>query len=562
MNRYIKMTSYTLAAVIIGLTVVSLSACKGKTGAGVLISLLCGRGEQKSKMTAGFDLSIIKSVLGLKADAPVSDEEVKGYLNNFLETKSISPSTFTFSSVESVKEGDNVRFLQLGGTVGDAFGAAIGYIKSIFSSSSLTASNPFTFMSESYGVNAAAAENIYRERKVRTFLQNWAPFMVEEQNMTPNDKQWVYKQADLSQITELYTKMLAASGRDISADPIIVAVLDTGADLEHPDLQDAFLRDENGDIVSYDATGDNYAQDENGHGTHCAGIIGGRVTSAESALGIATMANVKILPIKVLGAKGSGGFQEIEKGIRWAMHHGAQVISMSLGGGMEYSDIAPSGGGAPKNNVIADAVDSGILVLIAAGNESCPLGGKCKNSGGLFQKTFDAYTVLPCAYDKTICVGATDPDDTLAEYSNYSSNKTASYRTRPDINAPGTSIYSTWPTKLGSSYKIISGTSMATPFTAGVAALIKTVVPSITNGELRSILEQSKVDTDDLTEKSGTGRLDVYTALLIVAKNYLELSDLPELDKPIAKPVPDAPEPTGGSGTVGLISDLWGSVCQ
>ncbi len=103
-----------------------------------------------------------------------------------------------------------------------------------------------------------------------------------------------------------------------------MAVLDTGVDLEHPDLKSIL-------VPGYDAVDSGSGtQDENGHGTHCAGIIAAQKNSSDSALGVAAMAGVKIMPIKVLGGDGSGGFQAIEKGILWAIEHGAHVISMSL----------------------------------------------------------------------------------------------------------------------------------------------------------------------------------------------------------------------------------------
>ncbi len=115
---------------------------------------------------------------------------------------------------------------------------------------------------------------------------------------------------------------------------------------------------------------------------------------------------------------------------------------MSLGAGMEYKDM---GGKTSvlRNKVVSDAIAGGTVILVAAGNESCALGGNC-SGGGIIPKTFSEYIVVPCAQDGTICIGATSADETLASYSNYSSKKTADYRTHADINAPGTAIYSTW----------------------------------------------------------------------------------------------------------------------
>ena len=98
--------------------------------------------------------------------------------------------------------------------------------------------------------------------------------------------------------------------------------------------------------------------------------------------------------------------------------------------------------------------------------------------------------------EDVICVGASDPEDTLASYSNYSSKAQRSYQVRADINAPGTNIYSTWPVESGS-YKSISGTSMATPYVAGVAALFKSVNPSLTQSQFKAILESVRISNSD-----------------------------------------------------------------
>jgi subtilisin family serine protease len=167
------------------------------------------------------------------------------------------------------------------------------------------------------------------------------------------------------------------------------------------------------------------------------------------------------------------------------MAQGVDVISMSLGGGMEFKSLIESNGSESK--IIRDAVDAGIIVIVAAGNENCPLGGKCEQKSLLvLSQTIEEYTVLPCAYNGTICIGASDPDTTLASYSNYPSSSENrgvdpkitskdNKRQSQDISAPGTAIYSTY---LNNSYQLLSGTSMATPFIAGLAALYKLKMPT------------------------------------------------------------------------------------
>jgi subtilisin family serine protease len=184
------------------------------------------------------------------------------------------------------------------------------------------------------------------------------------------------------------------------------------------------------------------------------------------------------MPIKALGSKG-GSTDAVNKAIRYAMAEGAHVISMSLGGGVDFQNLVSSNG--TESQILRDAIKAGIIVVVAAGNENCPLGGECKQQTlFVLSQTINEYTVLPCSYNGTICVGASDPDATLAPYSNFPSSLTkgvdpsvtnpATKRTSPDITAPGSSIYSTY---LNSGYKTLDGTSMAAPYVAGLAAIFQ-----------------------------------------------------------------------------------------
>lgn len=545
----------TYSKLLVSSTIFSLCISCGGSGGDVLKSLLCGRGStHKSKMTVGLDLDSIRESLSLAQTETVSDDSVKGFLNSALEAVSIPTESFNVKSVKSVIEGDTVRFLELGGAFGEAFGIASGYIKDAFAEA-----KGLDFVQESFGVRATTVDDIYRKRKVTEFFEEYAPFLLTAESY--HKYQWAYDQTNYSGAKVLYEKMLTKAGVDKNTNPVVVAVLDTGVDLNHPDLIDVLYKDSNGKVIGYDAIEGKSVQDGNGHGTHCAGIIAAEKKSANSPEGVARMGNIKIMPVKVLGEGGSGGFQEIEKGVRWAVDKGADVISMSLGAGLENKDVEKEKGKI-INRVFSEAIDKNTIVVVAAGNESCPLGGSCKGTG-LFSASFTSYTVLPCAYDGTICVGATNQDETLAEYSNFWSEKKEDYRTQADVNAPGTAIYSTWPTQLDdrSGYKAISGTSMATPYVAGVAALIKTVVPNITQKEMKTILERSQAFSDDIKGKSNTGRVDLYTALQIVAKEKLGMTEENPTEPPAAKKVTSAPEQNAGGGSIDIVSALWGTVC-
>ncbi|MBP9708847.1 MAG: S8 family serine peptidase, partial [Oligoflexales bacterium] len=327
---------YLLACLFLTLT-----TCKGKSASDIL-QILCGRGEHKSQMTVGLNLDTIKDYFSLDRadDSPIPDSDVQEYLNSSLAKFGVSESTFNIQNVESVKEGDTVRFLQLGGVIGEAFGASASFLKNTFSGSGdRSESNPFDFINESFGVRAAAAQENYRKARVQEFFETYLPFLVDNVSRG-HTKQWAYEQTDLQASATLFEQMIIAaqakfpSQVNINSNPIVVAVLDTGVDVEHnkglgnEDLNlDAFYRDNEGNIIGYNATsegGPGEFDDENGHGTHCAGIIASRKADPddEAPLGVASMANTKIMPIKVLTKDGAGGFQAIEKGVRWAMHNG------------------------------------------------------------------------------------------------------------------------------------------------------------------------------------------------------------------------------------------------
>ncbi len=217
-----------------------------------------------------------------------------------------------------------------------------------------------------------------------------------------------------------------------------VAILDTGIDLDHPDLQ-ANIK------WAVDATGRGSPDDKNGHGTHVAGTIGA-VRNNDGVVGM--YANVEIYAIKVLGNGGSGDWSWFIQGLEYAMQgpdgikgtaDDADVISMSLG--------ASSDPGVDVHNKIIEAYNMGIVLVAAAGNE------------GDGDGTTDEYS-WPAAYDEVISVGATQQDDTITSFSNSGPHV--------EVVAPGYQIYSTYR---NGGYDTLSGTSMATPHVSGLIAL-------------------------------------------------------------------------------------------
>ena len=217
----------------------------------------------------------------------------------------------------------------------------------------------------------------------------------------------------------------------LALEEIHVAVLDTGVDGSHPDLNVVAHRDVVGDSLPFDA----HPGDPQGHGTHVAGIIGARADT-EGMAGVAP--GVAIHSVRILDSTGAGYDADIIAGIEYVLDNPQiRVVNMSLGG--------PAGGNsAPLQEAIDRMIASGVIVIIAAGNES-------QNTSG----------VVPAGFDSGVVVSAYSVfDNTFADFSNFG--------TAVDIAAPGTSIYSTYP---DGTYAALDGTSMAAPHVAGAAAL-------------------------------------------------------------------------------------------
>jgi subtilisin family serine protease len=238
----------------------------------------------------------------------------------------------------------------------------------------------------------------------------------------------------------------------------VVAVIDTGVDLSHPDLQGQF-------VPGYDfVDNDSNPVDENGHGTLIAGIIAA-VTG--NSIGVASVApNVKVMPVRVLGSDGSGSSTAVSEGITWAVQHGATVVNLSLAQETGANNV-PLLRSPAVDAAIKAAARAGAVVVVAAGNSS---------TGGSNQTAYDATT------PGVIVVGASVKNDKPAAYSDHGSGL--------DLLAPGggsstdptangctqdQSIVSTWwnPSTKRSSYGGGCGTSMSVAFVSGVAALLR-----------------------------------------------------------------------------------------
>ncbi|MEW6404711.1 MAG: S8 family peptidase [Chloroflexota bacterium] len=252
---------------------------------------------------------------------------------------------------------------------------------------------------------------------------------------------------------------------------VTIAIVDSGVDLTHPDLAANLL---NGyDFVNSD--GD--PMDDNGHGTHVAGITAAVTNNGVGVAGVA--GGAQILPVKVLNASGNGTFNNVALGIIYAVNNGAQVINLSLGGGTNSAAL---------QNAIAYADAHGVVVVAATGNTGSSV-------------------LYPAAYESVIAVAASDESNNHAAFSNYGPEV--------DVTAPGVNIYST---ALGGGYEYRNGTSMATAYVTGEVALLLSVDSSLTPDEVVAIIESTALDIGEAGEDvyTGSGLIQVDAAVLLV----------------------------------------------
>mmetsp|Transcript_38199 Transcript_38199/g.70109 ORF Transcript_38199/g.70109 Transcript_38199/m.70109 type:complete len:629 (+) Transcript_38199:208-2094(+) len=259
--------------------------------------------------------------------------------------------------------------------------------------------------------------------------------------------------------------------------PVKVCIIDTGYDGSHEDLP----------TVGVTGTNTGYGdalQDGDGHGTHCAGVIGAVGDNGRGIVGVnpdPTKFSFHI--VKALNDDGMGTASSVLKGIQGCISSGAKIISMSLGGGPK----------SPMFDALyEEAYDKNILVFAAAGNV------------GVMRDDF------PASYPLVVSVGAVDKNGNRADFSNWNDQL--------ELMGPGVDIYSTFP---GSGYGMLSGTSMATPYVAGVAALVWGYFPQCSNQQMRNVLAKTAksltTNGSDCNRKTGFG--------LVQAKEAFDLLD-------------------------------------
>ena len=284
----------------------------------------------------------------------------------------------------------------------------------------------------------------------------------------PNDPAWVYQYGLVA--------IHAPQGWDdnTGSPSVTIAIVDTGVDLTHPDLA--------GKIVpGYDfVNSDNIPQDDNGHGTHVAGIAAAITNNGIGVAGVSWGA--RIMPVKVLDASGSGSIDNVALGIIWAAENGADVINLSLGCGVLTCPTLP----LTLEAAVNFAYGKGVTLVAAAGN---------LNSD---------FVYYPARLPHVIAVAATDQSNHRWLLSNFGPEV--------DVSAPGSGIYSTYR---GNIYSYLSGTSMSTAFVSGLAAILRGLPNYSSPDQVTGALETSALDlgTPGRDDLYGFGLIQVDAAI-------------------------------------------------
>merc|ERR1719491_834445 len=306
-----------------------------------------------------------------------------------------------------------------------------------------------------------------------------------------------------------------------SSGSTVVAISDTGIKLDHPDLKanlwtnkqeipgNGVDDDFNGIVDDYHGfdpvNNDGQPDDVAGHGTHCAGIVGAVGNNRVGVSGVAH--GPKLMGAKICG-NGCWTSYAIQM-LDYAIFHGAKISSMSRGGRGASSNMMYS---------IERAKKKGHLFIIAAGNEATDN---------------DKLPTYPCSYanENVICVAASDQNDRLAHFSNYGKKSV-------DVAAPGVHILSTYTNP---AYGHMQGTSMATPFVSGLAALIWDYKPSLSWRDVRNAIVNTADVLPTLNGKVACGRINARKAMEAVASGHIPTTCGGSYPRPAPTPAPTPP---------------------
>ncbi len=352
----------------------------------------------------------------------------------------------------------------------------------------------------------SAAERVFR--LIPATVNRATPEGVDQLS-NRDDVQMIWYNAPVHTLLDVSVPLIRAPEvwqAGITGKGIKVGIVDTGIDPNHPDLAGRIAQ-------MKDFTGEG-PSDNNGHGTHVAGIVGGTGAASNGKYrGVAW--ECSFYTAKVLRGDGSGSMSDVMAGVEWAVQQGVQVINLSLG-----SDGACDGTDAISVTCDA-AVGKGVAVCVAAGNAGP--GASTVGSPGC------ARTV--------ITIGATDKEDQVASFS--SRGPTLDGRVKPDVCFPGVNIVSaraagtSMGTPVNDYYTRASGTSMATPHATGSCALLLQAKPGLSPQQVKDLLMNTAKDLGLDPNSQGKGRADVFAAY------QLALGQTPEPPPPTPTPTPE-----------------------
>jgi subtilisin family serine protease len=308
------------------------------------------------------------------------------------------------------------------------------------------------------GEAAAVAARLKADPRVQSVVPDAIGSVVDwPADVPPDDDLYASYQADMRLIG-----MPSAWQLTLGSPEVIVAVLDTGYEGTHEDLAGIPT------VSPYNArTASENVTDGYGHGTHVAGTIAAQTNNATGVAGIAP--GVTIMPVKVMDANGYGYWSDFLEGVDWARTNGASIINLSLGSGLTAAQVAAF------QPTFTAAWDAGVLVVAAAGNND--------NNTPFY----------PASFANVISVSATNNGDTKAGFSNFGPNV--------DLSAPGVAITSAFR---DNTYRLMGGTSMATPHVVGLAALIRSIHPEYTVAEVETAMKATALDL------GAAGRDDIF----------------------------------------------------
>jgi len=423
-----------------------------KTASAIMLTLLL-----TSMLTLAFNIQPVSSELSLPIESSVRARQT------LTEGKPNSTVRDGRSEFNGDDRCSTQLVIRINNRISDAYTQLMGIIAKYDCEVVNTVSMAGEIIAVVADVSSAEAPSLTREMIVEGLSSYIEHRMKFQSQIVPNDPYWSLQWGP-QQIEADW-----AWNTTIGDPSVLVAVIDTGIDWDHSDLAANYV------ALGYDWVNDDTdPMDDNGHGTHCAGIIAAVINNS---IGVAGLAQVRIMAEKGLDQYGQGYEDDLANAIIHAVEQGADILSNSWGGYGESALI---------HDAVKYAYDSGVLVVAAAGNEATST------------KSY------PAAYDEVIAVSATDEYDNPAYFTNFGE--------WVELAAPGVDIYSTY---WDNTYRSLSGTSMSTPHVSGVAALIWSQFPNVTRDWVRAQLRYSADDLGDpgFDDYYGYGRINARKAV-------------------------------------------------